>query len=80
MSKAVELTMKPAISKINLKRNYNLREAEKRIKDSSHAVDMIISIDWKERFVKADSVVAFSQSSSELGGSFKFLFNTLRLP
>ena len=80
ISGSLSCIMAPVISVIDLKRNWNLREAKKLIKSSPHSNGKEVKIQWKSRVIEVDNSSVFQQTDGELGGSFSGLFSTLHLP
>ena len=74
------LSIKPARSKLNSRRNFSLRKAEELIKASPHCKDKSVSISWDTRAVTVDSTDAFTQGKQDPGGTFLPPFELLALP
>lgn len=74
----VALKAKAALSAINRKRNWALREAANQAK--LHKGISSAEIFWKDRVVKYGSDVIFSQSQYDLTGTFHGVYKDLKLP
>ena len=80
VSENIKIKMKSAISAINLKRNWSIRQAHELIRNSPLSNNNSIEIDFKERKVLVGGSPAFTQSPNQLKGTFLKPFNSLRLP
>ena len=80
ISRSSSCVLKRAISALNRKRNWSLREAEKLIKSSALSRGKDVLLDWKSRSIKVNSTTAFNQEQNELKGSFLSPYDDLRLP
>ena len=76
----VELKLKPALTKINSKRNWALRRASELIQDTSEARLRSVKINWKDRTVTLDGTAVFLQNKEDLYGSFADPFTYLQIP
>ena len=74
------LSIKPARTKYNSKRNYSLKKAEELIKASPHSKDKSVNISWDTRAVMVDKIDAFTQGKQDTGGTFLPPFELLALP
>ena len=72
------MQIKPAISKVNLARNYSLKKATEMIKADSAYTGGVV--DNKGRTVMAADAEAFVQDKTETGGRFVSTFSHLELP
>ena len=75
-----KITLKPAISKINLKRNSSLRTAQDLIKNSPHSKDKEMKLEFKDRQITVNGIPAFTQSANQLKGCFLEPFTSLQIP
>ena len=80
ISDKVTVVLKPAISKINLRRNSSLRKAHDLIKSSPQSHHKEVKLEFKERQVTVNGQPAFTQSNSQLKGTFLEPFTSLQLP
>ena len=74
------LSVKPARTELNTKRNNSLRDAEKALKASPLTAGKTVEVKWSERKVTVNSDTAFSQNKTETGGTFCGVFSGLTLP
>eukprot|EP00973_Karenia_brevis_P090353 12402186-Karenia_brevis.AAC.1 len=70
--------MKVALTSINRKRNWALREAANQAKLHEGIASPIIL--WKERMVKYGEEIIFSQGQFDITGLFHGRFQNLKLP
>ena len=75
-----DLKIKPALTKINSRKNWALRRAEELIKQSPAAQEQSVRIDWKSRSVTVNNTPAFVQMKDDLIGSFYAPFSALTIP
>ena len=80
ISDSVTVTLKPAVTMINLKRNYNLRKAHDLIKKSPTANNKEIRLEFKDRKILMQRQTVFSQSPNQLKGTFLAPFTDLSFP
>jgi hypothetical protein len=74
------ISVKPARTKLNSKRNTSLFKALDLIKETPESANKDARIDWPERKIKVADVDAFVQKNKELGGTFLSPFVALQLP
>ena len=79
-SEGTTVKIKKSRTKVQSKRNWSLREAEKAIKASPPANGMEVKLEWKERSITVNNIVAFQQDKAELTGTFAPPYADLALP
>ena len=73
------VVIKQSKTKLQSKRNWSLSEAEKLLKEkASDGVE--VQLEWKERVVKVNGIIAFKQNKTDSGGTFSAPFTSLALP
>ena len=73
------VAIKQSKTKLQSKRNWCLSEAEKLLKEkASDGVE--VTLEWKERAVKVNGIIAFKQNKTDSGGTFSAPFTSLVLP
>ena len=77
---ALTLTVAPARTELNTKRNVALRKAEELVKASPHAHNKTVKLKWEARSVTVNDDTVFTQNRTETGGTFKGAFANLSLP
>ena len=77
-SNGVKVTVKAALPKKNLTRNWALRKAEELLKKDTP--NKVVKLVWSERRVTVNDVPSFKQDKSELRGSFCPPYTHLQLP
>ena len=75
-----QITLKPAITTINLKRNHRLREAHEMIKEQAQSKSAEVKIDFKKREITVNGSTVFSQSFTQLSSTFHGPYTNLCFP
>ena len=71
------LTVRPAITALNRKRNWSLKEAKKRLLNSDLRQGQEVTVNMKERHVKVGDGIAFFQEKNDPIGQFATAFSSL---
>ena len=74
-----KLKIKATQSQLNKRRDFALRNADRLIKADPASNGKIVKIEFKDRQVKLDDNIVFSQEKHEVGGTFSGDFSHLRL-
>ena len=75
-----EIKIKAARTKLNSKRNLSIRTAHDLIKESELSNGKTVKVEWVERHVTVDGIVAFAQNKEETDGTFLAPYTELALP
>ena len=75
-----DITIKPARTDLNGKRNFSIRKASELITEAAASDGKEVKIDWSKRKVTVNTNDAFVQSKTEVGGSFLPPYDGLHLP
>ena len=74
------IAVKEARTKLNGQRNFSLRKAHELIQASPETLNKTVTLQWKERRITVNKVVAFSQDKAETGGTFVVPYESIVLP
>ena len=75
-----DITIKPARTDLNGKRNFSIRKASELITEAAASDGKEVKIVWSKRKVNVNTHDAFVQSKTEVGGSFLPPYDGLHLP
>ena len=79
-----KVIIKPALKKVNVCRNWALKQAEKLVsafsKSSGSYIGVVVAIEWSDLCVKLGNDIVFSQTKEDLKDEFCGIASHLKLP